>query len=268
MTTVQTSDGDSQQTAFLDTNVLVRLFHFWDACRDATIRLDAVQGWSDLKKALVAAGVKTSTLNRETSDPIVLGIDPFQNLHRSASSYQYLSSHVAWAELQHVLLAEHSMEQMILRGVPRSVRVKRPQMLFRAVLEQDDYSKLNDHVDAFRSELREDYGLDVITVENQSSGFDPRDIWEGAQAVWSHVLIETFDAYLYAAAIAGGANIFVSSDESLRSALHKLWQPQSDWVDLVESLKQVLREVWRLDHETDAPVELPRPIRPQDSLLA
>ena len=268
MTTVQPSDEGLQSTVFLDTNTLVRLFHFWEACRDAAIRLDTVDAWPDLKKALEAAGVNVGTLNKENSSPIRLGIPPFRNLHRGAGSHQYLSSHVAWAELHHVLLAERGMERMILRGVPRSVRVKRPQMLFRAALEQADYSELNDDLDTFRRELREDYGLDVITVEDQSSGLDPRDVWEGAHAVWSHVLIETLDAYLYAAAVAGGANTFISSDESLRSALQNLWQPRGDWIELVDSLKQALVEAWRLDHSSGSPPELPRPIKPQDPLPA
>lgn len=268
MTIVRPSDEGAQRAVFLDTNALVRLFHFWEACRDATIRLDAVVEWADLKEALKAAGVDADTLTRENAYPIRQGIRPFQNLHRDVSSHQYLSSHVSWAELHHALLAERGMERMILRGVPRSVRVKRPQMLFRAALEQADYAELHNDLTAFRRELRDDYGLDVITVEDQAAGFvaDPRDIWEGAQAVWSHVLIETLDAYLYAAAIIGGSDIFVSSDESLRSALHNLWQPTGDWIDLVDSLKQELKEVWRLDHGSNSSVELPRPVRPQDSL--
>ena len=160
------------------------------------------------------------------------------------------------------------MERMILQGVPRSMRVKRPQMLFRAALEEADYSELQDDLHAFQDELREDYGLDVITVEDQSAGFvaDPRDVWECAQAVWSHVLIEVLDAYLYAAAVAAGADVFITADDSLSDALKRLNETEEDWEELASSLKRALSEVLRLDTEADSPVELPRPIRPQGPL--
>ena len=91
----------------------------------------------------------------------------------------------------------------MLQRVPRSVRVKRPQRLFRAALEEADYGRLRGDISRFREELRTEYGLDIVTVEDQSAGFglDTRNIWQIAEAVWSHVLIESLDGYLYAAAI-------------------------------------------------------------------
>lgn len=265
MTTASASDEDMHGAAFLDTNALVFLFNLWEAAKVSTIRLDGVSDWPGLKQALETAGVSSGTLNNKNSEHLKWGLELFHNLNTKSGSYQYLSSHVAWSELHHVLLADLSMERMILRRVPRSVRVKRPQMLFRAALEEQDYTELRDRLSSFREELKLEYGLDVITVEDQSAGLgtDPRDIWQIAEAVWSHVLIETLDAYLYASAIAGGASVFVTSDASLRDALQKLWQPQGNWMDLVKSLKVALEEVLSLEKGA---LELPQPIGLRDPL--
>lgn len=265
MTTAGSPDGGVQRAAFLDTNGLVALFSFWDAGRDAMVRLDAISDWAGLKSALEIAGVSSGTLNSENSEQIKTGMRLFGNLFRNVATYQYLTSHVAWSELHHVLLADLSMERMMLRRVPRSVRVKRPQMLFRAALQEADYQKLRADLAAFREAMKEEYGLNLITVEDRTVGVgpDPREIWQIAEEVWSHVLIETVDAYLYAAAIGGGASVFVTSDGSFRSAVNNLWQPQGNWKELVDSLKLALDGVPSLE---DDAVYLPQGIGLGDPL--
>ena len=125
----------------------------------------------------------------------------------------------------------------------------RSQVLYRVDLEQADYDQLNADIEQFRNSLKDDYGLDVITMEDSSVGSvtDPRGIWDGARAVWSHVLMEVIDAYLDAAAVAAGADTFITADRSLRNALNRISRPEEDWEELADSLKQALTEAWRLD---------------------
>ena len=205
-----------------------------------------------------------SSLNRADAAFVKQGLTSFKNLSASAESYQYVSSHVAWSELHHVVLEACGLEELTRRLVPHNLRNKRPQVLYRVALEQSDYDQLNADIEQFRISLKDDYGLDVITVEDSSVGSvtDPRGIWDGARAVWSHVLMEVIDAYLYAAAVAAGADTFITTDGSLRDALNRISRPEEDWEELADSLKQALTEAWRLDPF----VALPRSISPQEVL--
>ena len=248
------------QSAFLDSNVLVRLFQFWDACRHIEIPLDDVSEWKELKTGLQSAGASIDALNREDGGFVREGLTSFQSLSEAVHSYQYFSSRVCWSETHHVLLEQRGLEQLILQGVPHSLRVKRPQVLYRVALEQDDYLQLEQDLQDFRDALHLDYGLDVIDVEDASAGFPvtPDSIWTTAKAVWSRVLMEVIDAYVYAAAIRIEADVFITSDTSLRDALRRLRQPEGDWVRAAASLKEVLG--------LDLDALLPQPIKPTDPL--
>lgn len=260
MTTPRMGGAIVQPGTFLDSNILVRLFLLWDVCRSAGIRLDDFSEWVDLKSALKTATGTTTAMNRDDGEFVRLGLISFLRLSEGTGVYHYFTSRVCWSEVHHVLLEARGLEQLVLQGVPHSLRIKRPQMLYRVALERGDYVRLDADLDDFREALRLDYGLDVIDVEDPSAGFavTSDDIWTAAQVVWSHVLMEVIDAYIYGAAVRIAADIFITADESLRTALGHLSRPQGDWVPLVASLKQAL------ELSTDA--LLPQPIHPSEPL--
>ena len=84
------------------------------------------------------------------------------------------------------------------------------------------------------------------------------DVWSTAREVWSRVLIEVMDSYIYAAAIEIEADAFLTSDGSLYEALSQLSNPSAEWDPLVTSLKEALGK------PTDA--RLPQPVRPREPL--
>ncbi len=254
MTIASASGVRVQPSVFLDTNVLVRLFQFWDTCTTAKVQLDAVSDWGELKTALESADVVTDALNKTDAQFVKDGMKLFQHL-KADDGYLYFSSQVCWSELHHVLLEARGLEHLIRQRVPHSLRVKRPQVLFRVALEETDYTELGHQLQTFRDELRVDYRLDVIDVEDPSAGLwvPPDSIWVDAQEVWSHVLMEVMDAYIYAAAIRAGADVFITSDNSLRDALDRLRKPDSDWAGLASSLKEALG--------LESNAELPQPLK-------
>ena len=260
MTTAGPAGANLQLSAFLDSNILVRLFQFWDACKRAEVLLADVSTWEELQVALQVAGVGMDALNREDGGFVKEGITSFQRLSDAAHAYQYFSSRVCWSEAHHVLLEAQGLERLIRKGVPHSLRVKRPQVLYRVALEESDYLQLDQDLKEFRDSLKLDYGLDVIDVEDASAGFEVTadSIWNTARAAWSRVLMEVIDAYVYAAAIEIEADIFITSDGSLRDALVHLADPKGDWVPTATSLKE------ELGLSSDA--SLPQPIRPQGQL--
>ncbi|MDE0234789.1 MAG: hypothetical protein OXM62_07255 [bacterium] len=260
MTNAGASAAPFQPTAFLDTNVLVRLFQFWDACQTAQIRLDAISDWENLKAALAAASVATGALNGIDADYVKLGMKAFQHLQTSAGDYRYVSSRVCRSEMHHVLLEGRGLEHLKLQGVPHSLRVKRPQVLYRVALNEQDYMHLDTQLETFRTALSLDYSLEVTDVEDSSVDFgvSPDGIWDDAQAIWSHILMEVMDAYLCAAAIRIKADVFITADTSLRDALNRIRDPDSDWATLAASLKRAL--------SMKPTEELPLPLRPGRAL--
>jgi len=152
------------------------------------------------------------------------------------------------------------LEQLIRQGVPYGLRVKRPQVLFRVALEENDYVQLGADLEDFREMLKLDYGLDMIDVEDSSAGFGitPDSVWDVAQAVWSRLLMEVIDAYLFAAAISIKADFFITGDGSLRDALRRLSDPQGAWEPMAVSLKKAIG--------MDPGALLPCPLTPSDPL--
>ena len=257
MTRDGAADAAVQPSAFLDSSVLMSLFRFWDACKSASVRLDNASSWQHLKDALKSAGVATSAL--KLTDTINRGMHSFQILSASSDGCHYFSSRVCWSEVHHTLLEARGLEGLVRQGVPPSLRVKRPQKLYRVALQESDYDELKEQVHQFRESLHLDYGIDVTDVEDHSRGLGitPADIWDGALEIWSHVLMGVLDAYVYAAAILVQADNFLTA-ELLRDALKPLHNPDSDWTATVESLKQALGVA------PDA--TLPRPITPRSAL--
>lgn len=227
-----------QPGVFLDSSVLMSLFQFWDACKaaDATDRLHEISRWSDLETALQSAGIITDGV--KPTDTVSRGIRAFRRLTAASSVCLFYSSHTCWSEVHHTLLEARGLEGLVRSGVPQSLRVKRPQMLYRLALQESDYGALRHQMKQFRDSLELDYGIDVIDVEDPARrlNFTPSEVWDCAREVWSRVLMDVLDAYVYAAAILVGADIFISKDEVLRAALEMFSDESRDWTALREAL--------------------------------
>ena len=248
------------KSAFLDTNALVSLFVFREVCDAAGTDLDAVKDWSALKGVLESKNEFATELNNVDAGIVSIGMSHFQKLRTNSESYQYFSSTVCRSEMHHVLLESLGLERLIKQKVPHGLRVKRPQVLYRRALETDDYVKIQTDMNGFFESLNLDYGIEIVEVELSSAGTTVTvdDVWSTAREVWSHVLIEVMDSYIYAAAVEIEADAFLTSDGSLYEALSQLSNPNAEWVPLVTSLKEALGKA------TDA--RLPQPIRPRDPL--
>lgn len=249
-----------QSSVFLDAGVLLNLFHFWDACNSAGAggRLHEISGWKDLEGTLRSANLHVEGMKQ--NDDISRGMNVFRRLRDSWSRQHHFSSRVCWSELHHALSEARALEGLVRRGVPQSIRMKRPQRMYRAALQESDYDELRDQIRLFRDSLNLDYGIDVIDVEDPSRGLTVAlaDIWDAAREIWSHVLMEVLDAYIYAAASLVHADAFVSGDENLRHALMLLHDPDIEWTPTVVSLRRALGL---------APgATLPRPVTPGAAL--
>ena len=259
MTSLETSNSGIQPSAFLDSSVLVSLYQFWDTCECANVQLDEIQNMDYLMQALEAAEVTTDALRATDTEAVKRGMLSFQSLNTSGPNYICFSSQICWSQAHHVLLEARGLEHLIRQGVPRSLRMKRPQALYRSFLQEPDYAELEDRIEAFRNTLNEDYQVDVINAEDPSVGFGitANDIWESAQAIWSHVLMEVIDAYVCAAAVRLGANVFMSQDYALRDVFKQLREPTEDWTATANALEDALgveREDW------------PKPLTPASTL--
>lgn len=241
MTSTKTPTADIPPSVFLDSSVLVSLFQFWEVCTVAGVDLDKVRDWKHLVEALESAGVTTNPLN--SPDPTInRGLYSFQRLYASTPNYLYFSSRVCWSQAHHVLLEARGLENLIRQGVPHSLRVKRPQALYRLSLQEPDYTKLEHQFEEFRDTLKLDFDLDIVDVEDTAAGsiITPDDIWDSAKAIWSRILMEVSDAYVCAAAILVRVNFFVSKDSSLRDLFNLLHDPDEDWSATATSLTQAL----------------------------
>ena len=256
MTTTDTSV--TSKSAFLDTNALVNLYWYWQACNAAGVGLDTVSEWSGLKTALEGHNQFAAELNRDDAGSVMTGMRCFQNLSSSLGNYQYYSSRVCSSEMHHVLLESLGLEQLLRRHIPHGLRVKRPQVLFRRALQSSDYDQIKSDLSDFFESLNLDYGIDIVEIEQSSAGTAVRsdDVWDIAQEVWSRVLIDVMDSYIYAAAVEIEADAFLTSDSSLLEALANLSNPTGEWIALVTSLKGALGK--------PAGATLPQPYRPQD----
>ena len=234
--------GMTQKSAFLDTNALVNLFCYWEACDLAGIALNGVADWNALKAALVGANIPALILTRDDAQSVRAGHRWFNNLESNLGRYQYYSSSICRSEMHHVLLESLAMDRLVSQRVPRGLRFRRPQVLHRRVLQSSDYQSISGDIDAFFDSLRQDHGIHIVDVEDftSGSGIPIDDIWNTAREVWSRVLIDVMDSYIYAAAVELQADTFLTSDGSLYEALDNLSNPAGDWIQLVSSLKTAL----------------------------
>ena len=241
-------------SAFLDGGTLISLFYFWEACEQAQVELDAVKGWKELKHALKAAGLDENLL-KPTAD-INRGILTFHALTGSSNPKDCFSSRACWAEMHQALLEANALEKLVRGRVPRSLREQRPQLLYRSVLEEADYNKLKDQVQAFRVTMSANY-IDIQDAEDPALnlGIDSAEIWEIAQEVWSLVLVDVPHAYIVASAIGVQADEFRSPSDVLRNALELLRDASTDKDGAATPVMQ------RLGLQSG--MKVPRPVTPR-----
>ena len=257
-----TSAGDSEaRGVFLDTNILVGLYAFWDAIRGTGKELGDVSRWADVKAVL--SDTRAMELNLSSNDAFEAerGITAFATLRGGVGFYHYYSSQVCWSEMHHVLLERHGLEGLIRLGVPFSLRQQRPQRLYGRALTREDYARIKTDVDEFRASLRLDYSISLVDVEDtgMSTAASASSIWHTAEEVWSRVSMAVIDAYIYAAAIEVGADEFMTTDGPLREAIARLHAAEGDWAPLVESLKGAIG--FETDERLPLPITQSTPLR-------
>ena len=236
-------DEQGKKIAFMDTNALLRMFCFWETCELAGTGMSGVQQWEELKTSLVQQNMEVvGKFNERDFRYIQNGLKCFQALHEAVPNYEFRSCQVCRAEMHRIILSSHAREGLDRQRVPLSLQQNRPLILYRTVLDESDYQRIEEQIERFFETLRFTYGIDIKDVEDESHGdhVSVDDILSIAQAVWSRILTETMDAYIYAAAIACGADYFLTSDDALRETANRFSSPDSDWEEVVEALRQKL----------------------------
>ena len=229
--------------AFLDTNALVALFSYWEACRIAQVPLTSISCWKSLQQSLANATTPvTSVLKSDDFQPIKMGHRCFQRLNVSKTTFGFLCCQVSRSELHHVLLSAMASEELRRHRVPRSLAVKRPLIVYQIALPANAYSKIDSQVEQFFDMMRVDHSIDIKVVEDSanSNSIPSEDIFETAEKIWSHVLMETMDSYIFAAAIELEADYLITSDAAFRNTVNGIQQGKGEWQAVASALKIAL----------------------------
>ena len=231
--------------AFLDTNALVALFTFWEACQIANVTLSSVSSWESLKQDLASATTPFMLgLNRDDFQPVRMGHQCFQRLNASKADFGFLCCQVSRSELHHVLLSATASEELHRNRVPRSLAVKRPLNVYQLALSSSNaYSDIEGQINDFFEAMKNGHSIDIEVLEDRATSHyvASEDIFETARKIWSHVLMETMDSYIFAAAIQADADYLVTSDAAFRNTVNGLQQGQGEWQSVASALKV---ELW------------------------
>lgn len=230
-----------KKTAFLDTNALIRLFGFWEACEVAKVSMDSVTDWKDLRCKLKGNRIPiVGAFEEGDFGEVRDGLVCFKSLSQARCTYDYFTCQVSHSEMHRTILSSRATEKMSRRRVPRSLRNKRPLIVHRTVLKNEDYRVIDDQMNEFFECLSIDHGIRIPNLEESSSGVTATTILMTAKAIWSRVLIETMDAYIYAAAVECEADFFLTGDSALRQAAINLNKPSGEWTFAERALRKAL----------------------------
>lgn len=246
-----------KKTAFMDTNALLRMFMFWEACQMASTAMVDVEDWRKLQTALKEKDRPImDQFNSGDFGPIQNGLQCFNALYKAQPSYNYFSCQISRAEMHRVLLSAHAHEEMNRHRIPLSLQQSRPLILHKKILNDSDYQNIEHQIKEFFETLRRDYKIDIKNVEDDRHGdsASTEDILLVAQEIWSRILTQTMDAYIYAAAIACEADYFLTSDQALRDTANKISSPDEEWKEVAEALQQTARATFRLSETSKFPV--------------
>lgn len=234
-----------KKIAFLDTNVLVYLFAFWEVCSLTKIPLTSVNGWTHLQRAASSLfGLPEDLFSKEDFADVIVGMDCFKQLDFAKSDYDFLCCHVSRSELHHVLLSARAAEEFRRRKVPFTLSNKRPIRIHQRVLPHGVYSVIQDQIENFFDGLAGDYGIDIKSIEDSTQGFTftSEEVFASASKIWSHVLMETMDAYILAAAIESEADCLLTSDGAFLETVNNLRQTSGDWGSTSNALRSILNK--------------------------
>ncbi len=232
-----------KKIAFMDTNALLRMFIFWEACELADTAMVDVKDWKELRASLTKQNIPIlDQFNESEFRYIQNGLKCFEALHKANLDYDFFSCQVCRAEMHRVILSSHAHERLHRHRVPLSLQQIRPLILHRRVLYDSDYQRIDQQIDRFFCTLRFTYNIDIKNVEDEAHGDDTsvEEIFSIARAVWSRILTGTMDAYIYAAAVACQADCFLTSDDALRETANKFSNPDNEWKEVAEALRQKL----------------------------
>lgn len=237
------TDMNLQKLAFLDTNALVALFTFWEACQIAGVSLSSVSGWEALRQDLANATTSfASALNSADFQPVRNGHNCFQQLDASKTHFDFLSCQVSRSEFHHVLLSATASDELYRHRVPRSLANKRPLIVHQLALPSNAYNEVEVQIEGFFDALRTEHSIDIMILEDPTISYHvaSETIFETASKIWSHVLMETMDSYILAAAIEGGVDYLITSDGAFRRTINALQQGQGEWQIVASALKVAL----------------------------
>ncbi len=204
-----------------------------------------ISDWGELKTSLKQKGMNlVESFDKREFRYIQNGLKCFNALHRAKRErdYEFFSSQVCRAEMHRVILEAHAHNELHRIRIPLSLQENRPLILFRRVLDDSDYGRIDQQIEDFFNALRFDFGIDIKNVEDESHG-NPTSIeavFLIARAIWSRVLTQTMDAYIYAAAVACQADYFLTSDEALRETANRFSNPNDNWKQVAVSLRKEL----------------------------
>lgn len=230
--------------AFLDTNALVALFTFWEACQIAQVSLSSVSDWQSLRQDLASATTSfVSALKSNDFGPVRSGHQCFQRLNASKTDFGFLCCQVSRSELHHVLLSATASEELHRHRVPWSLANKRPLIVHQIALSPNAYDEIENQIDEFFDTMSNVYSIDIKVLEDSANSLHvpSEEIFETARKIWSHVLMETMDSYILAAAIQADADYLITSDGAFRNTVNGLQQGQGEWQDVASALKSALR---------------------------
>ena len=230
-----------KKTAFLDTNALIRLFGFWEACEVAKVSMDSVMDWKDLRRKLKGNRIPiVGAFEEGDFGEVRDGLVCFKSLYQARGTYDYFTCQVSHSEMHRTILSSRAAEKLRLRRVPWSLRNKRPLIVHRTVLKNADYKVIDDQLNEFFECLSLDHGIKIPNLEESGSGVTAATILVTAKAIWSRILIETMDAYIYAAAVECEADFFLSGDSALRQAAIELNNRSGEWAYAERALRKAL----------------------------
>jgi len=257
--TTSAAVGVPTRTAFLDTNGLLELSLYWETCQAASVTLDSVLTYASLKSALPRRyrGFQPA---RSTAQAVGRGQKLFHQLWGRRNDWDYYTSAICRAEMHHVLLEQSAQRSLTGMRIPQRLRSDRPLLVFRQTLQTSDYTALDQKLSDFFDDLRLSYGVDIKTAEDLSS-LDERDVRTAAKIIWSHVLMEVMDAFIFGCAVVTFSETLVTRDGPFLEAVNQLaGSTESRWRNARASIAAAIG--------TPPGFIFPRAIKPQDALPA
>ena len=203
--------------------------------------MDSVGGWEDLRDAMKKGGIAIiDAFTRRDFEDIGSGLNCFTSLDQAKASCDYFSCQVSRSEMHHVILAAKAEDELIRQRVSKSLRSKRPLLLYRAILDNTDYVQIQEQLRDFFDTLYEEHGINIQIIEKSEHGPTATSVLHTAEVVWSHLLTETMDGYIYAAALECRADYFITADANLRQAANDLRQTSGEWANVAQALREAL----------------------------